>query len=249
MARGPIFSQYYGITELKFESHVGFRLSATVEDKRCSSSRSNDSGKYYVTVHFDRGKITSAHCSCELSTNWCAHVVATCLARLKEKNTVTVHMPVSDSLNLLDREQLLKFAQYLLCEHQNERTVETAQNLLDRLLSRKQSEQPDNINAIAGAPDPTAGPGKEWLDEIYSIRMFVSVPLCNIATQCWCFDRQFARSNLQIQITNCTRTSQVDFSMPCSFSQDFSGRDCSGENCSLSELHCNINCCSNRRDS
>ena len=127
---------------------------------RCSS-RSPDSGKYYVTIHFDRGKITSAHCSCELSTNWCSHVIATCLARIKNKDTVTVHLPVSDSLNLLDREQLLKFAQYLLCEHQNEPVVETAQQLLDKLLSRQQQDKQEDINMIAGAPDPTAGPGKE----------------------------------------------------------------------------------------
>ena len=71
-----------------------------------------------------------------------------------------IHMPVSDSLNSLDREQLLKFAQYLLCEHQNERIVETAQQLLGKLLSRQQIDQQEDINMIAGAPDPTAGPGK-----------------------------------------------------------------------------------------
>ena len=135
---------------------LGFRLSATVDHNRGSG---NGNG-YYVTVHFDRGKITSAHCSCDQSTNWCAHVIATCLARIKDRNTVTIRMPVSDSLNLLDREQLLKFSQYLLCEHQNERTVETAQQLLDKLLSKGQKEQEEDINSIAGAPDPTAGPGK-----------------------------------------------------------------------------------------
>ena len=113
-----------------------------------------------MTVLFDRGKITSAHCSCELSTNWCAHVVATCLARIKEKKSMKIHLPVSDSLNLLGREQLLKFTQYLLCEHQNERVVETAQQLLDKLLSRQQSVEQEDINTVAGAPDPTAGPGK-----------------------------------------------------------------------------------------
>lgn len=73
---------------------------------------------------------------------------------------MTIHMPVSDSLNSLDREQLLKFAQYLLCEHQNERIVETAQQLLGKLLSRQERDQQEDINMIAGAPDPTAGPGK-----------------------------------------------------------------------------------------
>ena len=69
-------------------------------------------------------------------------------------------MPVSDSLHFLDREQLIKFAQYLLYEHQNESIIETAQQLLDKLLSKEQKGQEEDINAIAGAPDPTAGPGK-----------------------------------------------------------------------------------------
>ena len=147
---------------LTFKINAGFRLSATVDDRRCSTGRSNDSGKNYVTILFDRGKITSAHCSCELSTNWCAHVVATCLARIKDTKAMTIRMPVSDSLNSLDREQLLKFAQYLLCEHQNERVVETAQQLLDKLLLRQQGAQQEEINTVAGAPDPTAGPGKTF---------------------------------------------------------------------------------------
>ena len=87
------------------------------------------------------------------------HVVATCLERIKNKDKISIHMPISDSLNLLDREQLLKFAQYLLSEHQHEPVVETAQKLLNRLLSRQQQDKPDDINLIAGAPDPTAGPG------------------------------------------------------------------------------------------
>ena len=82
---------------------------------------------------------------------------------------MTVHMPVSDSLNTLDREQLLKFSQYLLSEHQNEPVVETAQKLLDKLLSRQNQEQEEDINKIAGAPDPTAGPGKiEFGDDFRS---------------------------------------------------------------------------------
>ena len=131
-------------------------MSATVDQNRCSDS----SNGFHVTVYFDRGKITSAHCSCDQPTNWCVHVIATCLARIKDRNTVTIRMPVSDSLNFLDREQLIKFAQYLLYEHQNESIIETAQQLLDKLLSKEQKGQEEDINAIAGAPDPTAGPGK-----------------------------------------------------------------------------------------
>ena len=135
---------------------AGFRLSATVDQNR----RSDSGNGFHVTVYFDRGKITSAHCSCDQPTNWCVHVIATCLARIKDKNTVTIRMPVSDSLNFLDRDQLIKFAQYLLYEHQNESIIETAQQLLDKLLSKEQKGQEEDINAIAGAPDPTAGPGK-----------------------------------------------------------------------------------------
>ena len=135
---------------------AGFRLSATVDHNRCSDG----SNGFHVTVYFDRGKITSAHCSCDQPTNWCVHVIATCLARIKDRNTVTIRMPVSDSLNFLDRDQLMKFAQYLLYEHQNENIIETAQQLLDKLLSKQQTGQEEDINAIAGAPDPTAGPGK-----------------------------------------------------------------------------------------
>ena len=135
---------------------AGFRLSATVDQNRCSDG----SNGFHVTVYFDRGKITSAHCSCDQPTNWCVHVIATCLARIKDRNTVTIRMPVSDSLNFLDRDQLIKFAQYLLYEYQNENIIETAQQLLDKLLSKQQKGQEEDINAIAGAPDPTAGPGK-----------------------------------------------------------------------------------------
>ena len=79
-----------------------------------------------------------------------------------------VRLPVSDSLNLLNREQLLKFAQYLLCEHKNEPVVESAQNLLDKLLVHGgPSKGDDDINTIAGAPDPTAGPGKFPMDSPY----------------------------------------------------------------------------------
>lgn len=143
-------------------------MSAYVEDGRCSRYyRSDDTSKNYVTILFDRGKITSAHCSCEFKTNWCVHVVATCLARIKDKKVMTSHLPVSDSLNVLNREQLLKFSQYLLSEHQNEPVVETAQKLLDKLLSQKQRDpEEEDINQIAGAPDPTAGPGKHQQNKI-----------------------------------------------------------------------------------
>ena len=87
-------------------------------------------------------------------------------------------MPVSDSLNFLDRDQLIKFAQYLLYEHQNESIIETAQQLLDKLLSKEQKGQEEDINAIAGAPDPTAGPGKAVFIIVIIIIILSSSSLC-----------------------------------------------------------------------
>ena len=87
-------------------------------------------------------------------------------------------MPVSDSLNFLDRDQLIKFAQYLLYEHQNESIIETAQQLIDKLLSKEQKGQEEDINAIAGAPDPTAGPGKAVFIIVIIIIILLSSSSC-----------------------------------------------------------------------
>lgn len=60
--------------------------------------------------------------------------------------------PVSESLTRLQRDQLQKFAQYLISELPQQ-ILPTAQRLLDELLS----SQPTTINTVCGAPDPTAG--------------------------------------------------------------------------------------------
>lgn len=65
---------------------------------------------------------------------------------------VCLRAPVSESLSRLHREQLQKFAQYLISELPQQ-ILPTAQRLLDELLST----QPSAINSYCGAPDPTAG--------------------------------------------------------------------------------------------
>ncbi|RZF44726.1 hypothetical protein LSTR_LSTR000678 [Laodelphax striatellus] len=67
-------------------------------------------------------------------------------------NSVCLRAPVSESLSRLHREQLQKFAQYLISELPQQ-ILPTAQRLLDELLS----SQPSAINSVCGAPDPTAG--------------------------------------------------------------------------------------------
>ncbi|KAI5702884.1 hypothetical protein M8J75_005258 [Diaphorina citri] len=124
---------------------IGFHLSATVLPPTAR-------GQYNVAVTFDRRRITSCNCTCQSPAYWCAHIVAVCLHRIHLPHLCTLRAPVSESLSRLRREQLQKFAQYLISELPQQ-ILPTAQRLLDDLLS----PQPSAINSVCGAPDPTAG--------------------------------------------------------------------------------------------
>lgn len=125
---------------------IGFHLSATVVHQNATRSTQN------VAVTFDRRRISSCNCTCSSTAYWCSHVVAVCLHRIHMPNQVTLRAPVSESLSRLHREQLQKFAQYLISELPQQ-ILPTAQRLLDELLG----SQPSAINTVCGAPDPTAG--------------------------------------------------------------------------------------------
>ncbi|XP_055370716.1 zinc finger SWIM domain-containing protein 8 homolog [Condylostylus longicornis] len=124
---------------------IGFHLSASV-----ISQQPRD--QFNVAVTFDRRRISSCNCTCTSSAYWCSHVVAVCLHRIHCPNEVCLRAPVSESLTRLQRDQLQKFAQYLISELPQQ-ILPTAQRLLDELLS----SQPTAINTVCGAPDPTAG--------------------------------------------------------------------------------------------
>ena len=94
-------------------------------------------------------------------------MVAVCLHRILEASSngsccCEYRAPISESLAKLSREQLQKFAQYLLSElpshhhqqQQQQHILPTAQRLLDKLLL---DTSRTSINATSGAPDPTAG--------------------------------------------------------------------------------------------
>uniref|UniRef100_A0A146L3I4 Zinc finger SWIM domain-containing protein KIAA0913 n=1 Tax=Lygus hesperus TaxID=30085 RepID=A0A146L3I4_LYGHE len=127
---------------------IGFHLSATV----CLPATYSQRGQYNVAVAFDRRRITSCNCTCNSSAYWCSHIVAVCLHRIHLPNGVCLRAPVSESLSRLHRDQLQKFAQYLISELPQQ-ILPTAQRILDELLS----SQPSAINSVCGAPDPTAG--------------------------------------------------------------------------------------------
>nr|CAD7575084.1 unnamed protein product [Timema californicum] len=129
---------------------IGFHLSASVIPPAPMVGQGR--GQYNVAVTFDRRRITSCNCTCSSTAYWCSHVVAVCLHRIHLPTQVCLRAPVSESLSRLHREQLQKFAQYLISELPQQ-ILPTAQRLLDELLS----SQPSAINSVCGAPDPTAG--------------------------------------------------------------------------------------------
>lgn len=153
--------QLYRIRAVKDPLQIGFHLSATVFSSQSGQSK----GAYNVAVMFDRCRITSCSCTCGAGAKWCAHVVALCLFRIHNASAVCLRAPVSESLSRLQRDQLQKFAQYLISELPQQ-ILPTAQRLLDELLS----SQSTAINTVCGAPDPTAGPSASdqstwYLDE------------------------------------------------------------------------------------
>ena len=117
----------------------------------------------YVNLKFDRGKITETSCPCENNSSWCFHVIAVCLARIFLQDKCTIKPPLSDSLNSLTTYgQLRTFTQYLIAEFSDRHIVESAQNVLDRMVKHQRSGD-DAINVTWGAPDPTAGAGMHSL--------------------------------------------------------------------------------------
>ncbi|CAK8682764.1 unnamed protein product [Clavelina lepadiformis] len=128
---------------------IGFHLCGNVNPPSSTINKNACS----VAVTFDRCRITSCSCNCDSNAKWCSHVVALCLIRIQQPMSVCLRAPVSESLSRLRRDQLQKFAQYLISELPRE-ILPTAQRLLDELLS----SQSTKINTLSGAPDPTAGP-------------------------------------------------------------------------------------------
>ncbi|XP_076218160.1 zinc finger SWIM domain-containing protein 6 isoform X3 [Aptenodytes patagonicus] len=126
-----------------------FHLSGTVTEPAMQSEPETVCN---VAISFDRCKITSVTCSCgNKDIFYCAHVVALSLYRIRKPDQVKLHLPISETLFQMNRDQLQKFVQYLITVHHTE-VLPTAQKLADEILS-----QNSEINQVHGAPDPTAG--------------------------------------------------------------------------------------------
>ncbi|XP_036383769.1 zinc finger SWIM domain-containing protein 6-like [Megalops cyprinoides] len=132
---------------------VGFHLSGTVREPATASEAE---AAYSVAISFDRCKITSVTCGCgDKDIFYCAHVVALSLYRIRKPEQVKLHLPISETLFQMSRDQLQKLVQYLISVHHTE-VLPTAQRLADEILS-----QNSEINQVHGAPDPTAGASVE----------------------------------------------------------------------------------------
>lgn len=144
---------------------IGFHLSAQVLNQELNLLN--------VAIVCDRKRIVSCNCSCsKLATPWCSHIVAVCLMRILEPLCIEYRAPVSESLSKLKRDQLQKFAQYLISELPQQ-VLPTAQKLLDELLKSDAT----SINLVSGAPDPTAGASQNDLS-------------------IWCLDEQILQENI-----------------------------------------------------
>ncbi|CAF0728702.1 unnamed protein product [Brachionus calyciflorus] len=161
---------------------IGFHLSAQVTNnlgQQTSNNLSYYNGKqsnmlmtgysnsfFSIAIVCDRKRIVSCSCTCsKQAISWCCHTVAVCLNRILESDSLEYRAPVSESLSKLKRDQLQKFAQYLISELPQQ-VLPTAQKLLDELLKSDET----SINLVSGAPDPTAGASQndisQWcLDE------------------------------------------------------------------------------------
>ncbi|KAJ7427107.1 hypothetical protein WISP_09695 [Willisornis vidua] len=134
----------------------GFHLSGTVTEPAMQSEPETVCN---VAISFDRCKITSVTCSCgNKDIFYCAHVVALSLYRIRKPDQVKLHLPISETLFQMNRDQLQKFVQYLITVHHTE-VLPTAQKLADEILS-----QNSEINQVHGCCDP-ARPGQMILQE------------------------------------------------------------------------------------
>ncbi|XP_059156480.1 zinc finger SWIM domain-containing protein 8-like isoform X2 [Physella acuta] len=142
----------YKNKSVKDTLQIGFHLSATVVTTQ-NAAQGQSKGSFNVAVVFDRRRISSCTCTCGSFASWCSHIVALCLFRIHQASSVCLRAPVSESLSRLRRDQLQKFAQYLISELPQQ-ILPTAQQILDELLSSQETA----MNTVCGAPDPTAGP-------------------------------------------------------------------------------------------
>lgn len=133
-------------TEFRVGFHLSATVQPQQQHSQGEAGHSRSQGiSYNVAVTLDRRRITSCTCTCSPNASWCSHVVAVCLHRINkvmttyllgidfakrvwlgliflilsflfQPDSACLRAPVSESLSRLQRDQLQKFAQYLISE-------------------------------------------------------------------------------------------------------------------------------------
>jgi hypothetical protein len=115
--RGELLYQNKSVRKI---IQIGFHLSAQVMVINNNNPQpASGLSSFNVGVLCDRTRIVSCTCTCttkQMPLTWCSHIVAVCLHRILEPYNVEYRTPVSESLSKLNRDQLQKFAQYLISE-------------------------------------------------------------------------------------------------------------------------------------
>jgi len=105
--RGQGYYRNGSVTSLIQRGNV---LSASVEG--------SEADPYHISIHFDKGGITSATCTCPYDNEgWCKHIVATLLTCLHQPKQIEQGSELAELLALLNREQLQTLVQNLTHEH------------------------------------------------------------------------------------------------------------------------------------
>lgn len=82
-----------------------------------STVEGSEANPYQIRIHFDKGGITRATCTCPYRSNeWCKHIVATLLTCLHQPDQIEQRPELAEVLAPLNREQLQAIVQHLADE-------------------------------------------------------------------------------------------------------------------------------------
>ena len=121
---------------------VGFMVAAKVD--RCN-----------VSFTFEKQQIRSTLCYSCTDKLWCSHIIAAVLYRIRNSTTLPVHGPVTETLSLLNRDQLQKVIQYAI-EDDPAGVLGKVFRRIDQIRDAK-----SEINEGPCLPDPTFGLGSD----------------------------------------------------------------------------------------
>ena len=131
--------------------HLTAKLNVTSHQfSRHSGVREISCHRAFVQV--DRGCITATECSCG-SAEWCCHVLALILTRIRQgdKCQLVLHPPLSETLSQFSREQLQKVTQLVV-----EKLLLQGVPVVQRIACALQDSNSE-MNKYSGAP------GREYM--------------------------------------------------------------------------------------